>query len=93
MYQEWLDSDKVTYTPNGHMRHPSRREMCDFLLAAWAKIDKTMVKKSFICCGLSIDGTPDDITCMKLGNPAHDALGKRHALKEYDLFTINTGCL
>ena len=75
-YQEWLDSDQVTYTPSGHPRHPSRKEMCEFLLAAWAKLSKEMIKKSFVVCGLSVDAQPEDVNCMKAGNPCHAALAE-----------------
>ena len=48
--------------------------MCNFLLTAWARVSKEMIIKSFDCCGLSVGCTPDDISCMKIGKPAHDAL-------------------
>ena len=48
--------------------------MCNFLLTAWARVSKEMIIKSFDCCGLSVGCTPDDISCMKIGKPAHEAL-------------------
>ena len=45
------------------MRAASLSVMCQWVVDAWAEIDKNIVIKSFLKCGISnaLDGTGDDI--------------------------------
>ena len=71
LYADWLASDKVNKTKQGNLKAPSKTQMCEFLVAAWGKVTKEMVQKSFKCCGLSVDSNPEDITCLKQGHPVN----------------------
>lgn len=41
---------------------------------AWDGISKEMIKKSFLVCGQTKGACPEQITCLKEGHSAHDAL-------------------
>ena len=74
MYNEWLDSDTQTFTKSGNVRAPSRTEICDMVSEAWKSIPNEMIAKSFENCGQTVEAKPEDISCMKPGRTAEDAL-------------------
>ncbi|KAK7130470.1 hypothetical protein R3I93_019960 [Phoxinus phoxinus] len=72
-YDEWMaeDADKQ-YTSGGNLKAPSRRLLVDWVLAAWDKLDKNLIIKSFKVCGQSVkpDGSEDNlILCFRKGQP------------------------
>lgn len=63
------DADKQ-YTSGGNLKAPSHRLLVDWVLAAWDKLDKDLIIKSFKVCGQSVkpDGSEDDlILCFREG--------------------------
>ena len=48
--------------------------MAKFITNSWNKISPEIVSKSFSVCGQLRNGTPEDISCLKEGNVAHEAL-------------------
>ena len=49
--------------------------MCNFVVKAWKEgVSKEVVVKSFVACGIAQNSSPDQISCLKEGKPAHDAL-------------------
>ena len=74
LYDVWLEHGTHTYTKGGNIRAPTKTDMCDFVVKSWAKISIELIKKSFTCCGQSIDSRPEDITCLKKGSQADEAL-------------------
>lgn len=74
MYDQWLDSGKQTTTAKGNVRAPSRTDICDMVSEAWGELSEEMIKKSFVVCGQTKDGSPEEITCLKEGRTAHPAL-------------------
>ncbi|XP_044028000.1 uncharacterized protein LOC122864529 [Siniperca chuatsi] len=72
-YDQWAagDADKE-YTAGGNLKVPARRLLVDWVVAAWDKLDKDMIRQSFKVCGLSVrtDGSEDDlILCFREGQP------------------------
>ncbi|KAJ8283220.1 hypothetical protein COCON_G00020700 [Conger conger] len=70
-YDLWMagDADKE-YTAGGYLKAPARHLLVDWVVAAWEKLDKEMIRKSFKVCGLSLktDGSEDDlILCFREG--------------------------
>jgi hypothetical protein len=49
-------------TPAGRIKRPSYSLVCSWVKAAWEKVDPSLIRKSFKCCGISVetDGTEDD---------------------------------
>jgi hypothetical protein len=49
-------------TPTGRIKKPSYSLVCSWIKIAWEKINPSLIRKSFKCCGISIktDGTEDD---------------------------------
>ena len=65
------DSEKE-YTAGGNRRAPASHLLVDWVVAAWEKLDKDMIRNSFKVCGLTLkdDGSEDDlIHCFKAGQP------------------------
>ena len=64
------------------MRAPARHLLVNWVVAAWEKLDKDMIRNSFKVCGLTLkdDGSEDDlIHCFKTGQPCaagRDALAQ-----------------
>ena len=50
--------------------------MLDWLCEAWGKFTRDDIKKSFICCGQSLDGGPEQIACLKEGRTQHSIYPK-----------------
>ena len=49
--------------------------MCDFVIKAWKEgVSKEVVVKSFVTCGIAQNSSPEQISCLKEGKPAHEAL-------------------
>lgn len=72
-YDRWAagDADK-DYAAGGNLKAPARRLLVDWVVAAWDKLDKDMIRESFKACGLSVksDGSEDDlILCFREGQP------------------------
>ncbi len=72
-YDLWMagDADKE-YTAGGLLNVPARRLLVDWVVAAWNKLDKDLIRESFKVCGLSVksDGSEDDlILCFREGQP------------------------
>ncbi len=61
-WTEWMISGKQEFLPSGKRRPPSRETVLSWIAASWKEIDTTLVKKSFLQCGISnaMDGTQDD---------------------------------
>ena len=49
-------------TPAGRIRKPSYSLVCSWVKTAWEKVEPSLIRKSFKCCGISVktDGTEDD---------------------------------
>ena len=59
------------------------------VVEAWKTISEEMIAKSFTCCGQSKNGTPEEITCLKEGHPAHEAFAEvkqfwNYSAEEFD---------
>lgn len=72
-YNQWMarDADKE-YTAGGYLKVPARRLLVNWVVAAWDKLDKDLIRESFRVCGLSVktDGSEDDlILCFRKGQP------------------------
>ncbi len=85
-YDQWMagDADKE-YTDRGYLKIPARRLLVDWVVAAWDKMDKDLIRESFRVCGLSVktDGSEDDlILCFREGQRC--AVG-REALRQLRL--------
>ena len=77
-YDEWLAS-KGLYeeTECGNLKAPPRKDVIEWILAAWGKLTKEMIKESFVYCAVTCatDGSQDEeITCFKSDNPCSDGL-------------------
>ena len=51
-------------------------DLCDMVAKAWETITQETIAKSFKCCGQARDSKPEDITCLKKGRTAEDALNE-----------------
>ena len=49
-------------TSAGRIRKPSYSLVCSWVKTAWEKVEPSLIRKSFKCCGISVktDGTEDD---------------------------------
>ena len=83
LYDQWLDSGNQTRTAAGNVRAPSRTDICNMVVAAWNGITEEMIAKSFLVCGQLKKGTPSDVTCMKEGRSAAQALEDVKAFWNY----------
>ena len=73
-YDEWMEHGEKSYTRYGNMKAASKTTMCDWVVKAWAGIDKELVKKSFVACGQVPGVNLEDVNCLKEGRPCHSAL-------------------
>jgi hypothetical protein len=50
-------------TSSGRIKKPSYSLVCSWVKDAWEKIDTSLIRRSFKCCGISVktDGSEDDI--------------------------------
>ena len=87
LYNDWLCSDKITYTKSGNPRAPSKSDLCDMVVSAWNSLSQDLIIKSFIVCGQTKESSPEDISCMKPGKTAHEALSKVKEIWENPLKT------
>nr|XP_046273128.1 zinc finger and SCAN domain-containing protein 12-like isoform X3 [Scatophagus argus] len=72
-YNQWMtgDTDKE-YTAAGFLKAPVPHLLLDWVVAAWNRLDKNLIRRSFQVCGLSVrtDGSEDDlIFCFREGEP------------------------
>ena len=74
LYDSWLETNEHTYTPKGNIRAPTRMQMCDMIVSAWASISEDLIVKSFLITGQLKESKPEDISCMKDGRVLSDAL-------------------
>ncbi|KAG7255433.1 hypothetical protein CRUP_038017 [Coryphaenoides rupestris] len=85
-YDQWMagDADKQYTAGGGNLKAPARRLLVDWVIAAWDKLDKDLIRKSFKVCGQSVktDGSEDNlIHCFKEGQPCaagQEALTQLH---------------
>ncbi len=71
--RQWMTADADgEHTVGGFLKAPSRHLLVDWVVAAWNKVDKDLIRESFKVCGLSVkpDGSEDDlILCFRKGQP------------------------
>lgn len=69
LYSEWIaDDTQHNRTPSGNLRAPSRRQLVQWVIAAWGQISNDMVREAHKTCGLttSLEGEEDEkITCLR----------------------------
>lgn len=73
VYYQWMagDADKE-YTVTGYLKVPACCLRVDWVVAAWDKVDKDLIRESYRGCGLSVktDGSENDlILCFREGQP------------------------
>ena len=61
-WNKWMVDGEKSFTKGGNMRAPDLTVVASWVKHAWEQIPKSMVKRSFKCCGISnaLDGTEDD---------------------------------
>ena len=64
-YDQWMEHGEKSYTRYGNMKAVSKTTMCDWVVKAWAGIDKELVKKSFVACGQVPGVYLEDVNCFK----------------------------
>ena len=57
-----MDKAIKEYTPTGKIKRPSYSLVATWVKEAWDNIDPAMIKRSFKCCGISmnVDGSEDN---------------------------------
>ena len=84
-YDEWINNSEIhSYTKSGHLRSPSRTQLCDMIVRAWNKISKEMIIKSFRVCGQVRDIQVEEITAFKDGRCAEAGRVQLKKLLELD---------
>ena len=76
-YDEWMAGEAHSFTAAGNMRAPPRREIVNWIPAAWDGLDKTMIINSFKSRALTVamDGSEDGhIHCFKENQPCRAGL-------------------
>ena len=70
-WRKWREAD--IRTPQGNLKQASRQDVINWVSRAWSKISEEVIKKSFRCCGISLDldGSQD----AQLSDNMADALG------------------
>ncbi len=62
------NSDETLTKEVGHIRAPTKRQVCEWVNESWNLLSKHVIKESFRTCGISVSvtGTEDDtVGCMK----------------------------
>jgi len=62
-YNQWMDEAIKEYTPSGKIKRPSYSLVANWVKEAWDNIEPAMIRKSFKCCGISIElnGSKDNL--------------------------------
>ena len=72
LIDQWNDHVLHTYTKGGNVKPPERSTIITWLMAAWDKVHKAFVCRSFhSCCFL---GTDAEIAFWRLKTPLHQRL-------------------
>ena len=53
-YDGWISKGLHKYTKADNLKAPPRRQIVEWILNAWGKLPKDLIKKSFKCCGLNL---------------------------------------
>ena len=54
-YDEWMASRLQQYTEAGNLRPPSRKNIVQWILTAWARLSPEIITNSFKSCGLNLN--------------------------------------
>ena len=63
-----------SYTPKNNVRAPSRKTMSEFIVNSWQKVTREIIANSFVAVGQCREGRPEQISCLKEENVAHEIL-------------------
>ena len=77
IFDQWIAGElesKPCYTKGGNLKNPDQGLICDWVVQSFNSLSESLIKKSFLVVGQSIQATPSDVTCLKVGNYAHSCL-------------------
>lgn len=93
-----MASEVPSFTAAGNIRAPARREIVQWILAAWDGLDKTMIVNSFKSSTLTVavDGSEDGhINCFKENQPCRAGLQRlkvvQQAMSNHATRILSTG--
>ena len=93
-WNQWMESGEKSYTKSGNLRSMTKTQLVNNIVAAWDMVTPESICKSFKICGQILDINPDEIHCMKEGQPCQEGLTKlKHLLQfpthQLDLSTLS----
>jgi len=62
-YCDWMANEVKEYTRTGKIKRPSYETVVTWVKASWEDVDTVLIRKSFKCCGISVerDGTENEL--------------------------------
>ena len=67
LYDKWLCKKDFEYSKGGNIKAPSHLFQIQWIIKAWKKVSKDVVRNSFDVCGITTSDAAK-ISCLKNGN-------------------------
>ena len=81
-----MENGTKTYTAKNNVRAPSRKIMAEFIVNSWRRVTREIIVKSFLAVGQTRMSRPENITCLKEENIAHEILDQIKEFWDNDTF-------
>ena len=93
LWNQWMKTGEKSYTKGGNLRTMSKTQLVNNIVSAWNMISEETIVKSFKICGQVLDCNPDEILCMREGNPCEGALGTLKDLLQFPTHQLDISTL